>query len=180
MNKKVILWSHVSAFSTGTQSIIMCQSTVHHLADPFKKERKKRCTRKPCMLTEGKQADARGSEEYSEEQLIPIKRLDLTMLPRSLSSWIISCMCWLQGTALTCNTWLPQNTLCFAFINWLSFFSLLFSLFLWIFWHFVPSPFFPTRSHWVVFCMASNPCRHFIKRPLVLTPFVLFPWKFAL
>lgn len=59
---------------------------------------------KTLYVTEGKQADARGSEEYSEEQLIPIKRLDLTMLPRSVSSWIISCMCWLKGTALTCNT----------------------------------------------------------------------------
>lgn len=59
---------------------------------------------KTLYVTEGKQADARGSEEYSEEQLIPIKRLDLTMLPRSVSSWITSCMCWLKGTALTCNT----------------------------------------------------------------------------
>lgn len=66
--------------------------------------KKKRRTRKTCMLTESKQADARGTEEYSEEQLIPIKRLDPTMLLRSVSSWIISCMCWLLGTALTCNT----------------------------------------------------------------------------
>lgn len=73
------------------------------------KRKKKRCTRKFCKLTESKQADARGTEEFSEGQLIPTKRLDSTMLPRSLSSWIISCMCWLQRTALTCNTWLLKK-----------------------------------------------------------------------
>lgn len=56
------------------------------------------------MLAESKQTYARGAEDYSEEQLIPIKRLDSTILPRPVSSWIISCMCWLEGTALTCNT----------------------------------------------------------------------------
>lgn len=70
-----------------------------------KREKKlKRHTKNFAMLAESKQTYARGAEDYSEEQLIPIKRLDSTILPRPVSSWIISCMCWLEGTALTCNT----------------------------------------------------------------------------
>lgn len=58
---------------------------------------------------ESKQAYARGTEDYFEEQLIPIRRLDSTTPPRPARSWIICCMCWLEGTALTCNTWLLQK-----------------------------------------------------------------------
>lgn len=58
---------------------------------------------------ESKQAYARGTEDYFEEQLIPIKRLVSTTPPRPARSWIICCMCWLEGTALTCNTWLLQK-----------------------------------------------------------------------
>lgn len=114
---------------------------------------------------ESKQAYARGTEDYFEEQLIPIRRLDSTTPPRPARSWIICCMCWLEGTALTCNTWLLQKysvlPSLIGFLSSVCFFF--FFLFLSIFWHFVSSPFFPAYIPGVLFCVASNPQRHLTK-----------------